>query len=266
MPINSVLHTNEQSIQRVLQTGLPVALVFWRADAAQSAELDPLLDALAAKYAGRSLIAKVDAATEKALVARYAVQLLPTVVLLKSQQVVATLSGRVADGALRAWMGYLVEGGAQPPAASGPGVPVAADKPLHVNGKNHQNATQGATATPRPTAPRATTEAGGEPVTVTDGNFQEIISGPGPVLVDFWAAWCGPCRAVAPTVHQLAQEFAGRALVAKLNVDENPQTARRYNIMGIPALLIFQNGQVVDQIMGAQPIHVLREKLAHFAA
>jgi thioredoxin 1 len=100
------------------------------------------------------------------------------------------------------------------------------------------------------------------PQTITDANFDQTINSKVPVLVDFWAEWCGPCRMVAPSVEQLAQEFAGRAVVGKLNVDHNPATARRYNIMSIPALYIFKEGKVIDQIVGAQPLPVLRQRLA----
>ena len=77
--------------------------------------------------------------------------------------------------------------------------------------------------------------------------------------------WCGPCRMVAPSVEQLAREFDGRAVVGKLNVDENPAVAGRYNIMSIPTLLIFKNGAVVDQIVGAQPLEALRQRLVRHA-
>jgi thioredoxin 1 len=102
---------------------------------------------------------------------------------------------------------------------------------------------------------------------VTDATFdQVVISSDLPVLVDFWAPWCGPCRVVAPTVERLAQEFAGRAVVAKLNVDENPRTSQRFSISSIPALFVFQGGQVVERLFGAQPAPALHQALARHVA
>ncbi len=96
--------------------------------------------------------------------------------------------------------------------------------------------------------------AGANVVHVTDANFeQEVLKSDLPVLVDFWAAWCAPCRAIAPAVDELATEYAGRLKVAKLNVDENPRTPALYGIRGIPNLIIFKGGQVKDQILGAVP-------------
>ena len=83
--------------------------------------------------------------------------------------------------------------------------------------------------------------------TVTDATFTtDVLASPEPVLVDFWAPWCGPCRMIAPQVHELATEFQGKAKVVKLNVDENPETAARYNITGIPTLLIFKDGRKLE--------------------
>jgi thioredoxin 2 len=93
-----------------------------------------------------------------------------------------------------------------------------------------------------------------KPVRITDANFaDEVERSPLPVLVDMWAPWCGPCRQVAPVVEELATEFSGRMRVAKLNVDENPVTASRFQIQSIPALLVFKGGKEVDRIIGAQP-------------
>jgi thioredoxin 1 len=94
--------------------------------------------------------------------------------------------------------------------------------------------------------------AGPEPVHVTDADFEpEILKSEIPAMVDFWAAWCGPCRAIAPVVEELARDYEGRLKVAKLNVDENAKTPAKYGIRAIPTLIIFKGGQVVEQITGA---------------
>jgi thioredoxin 1 len=94
--------------------------------------------------------------------------------------------------------------------------------------------------------------AGNKTLTFTDGAFDtDVLKSDKPVLVDFWAEWCGPCRQMTPTIDAIATDYEGKAKIGKLNVDENGQTAMRYQIRGIPALLLFKDGRIVDQRVGA---------------
>ncbi len=102
-----------------------------------------------------------------------------------------------------------------------------------------------------------------QPITINEQTFDEVVlQSDIPVLVDFWAAWCGPCRALAPILDQIAAEQDGKLRIAKLNVDENPTIAAQYKISSIPALKVFQNGEVVREIVGAMPKPALEDKLA----
>lgn len=98
-------------------------------------------------------------------------------------------------------------------------------------------------------------------VEITDANFEEVISSEKPVLVDFWAEWCGPCKMIGPVVEELASDYDGRAVVAKVNVDENPDVSAKFGIRSIPTLLVFKNGEIVDKQVGAVPKGVLSQKL-----
>jgi thioredoxin 1 len=103
---------------------------------------------------------------------------------------------------------------------------------------------------------------GGNTAVVTDGTFDAtVVNSPLPAVVDFWAIWCGPCKLIAPHVDALAEEYAGRAVVAKLDVDSNRQTAIRYGIQSIPTLLFFKSGKLVDRVIGAVDKKVLKQKL-----
>ena len=100
------------------------------------------------------------------------------------------------------------------------------------------------------------------PTAVTDSDFEdEVVNAETPVLVDFWADWCAPCKMIAPIVEELAEEYDGQVKFAKLDVDSNPKSAMTYGIRGIPTLLIFKGGQPVDQIVGAVPKSALKSKL-----
>jgi len=102
----------------------------------------------------------------------------------------------------------------------------------------------------------------GKTIELTDSNFDQTINSDKPVLVDFWAEWCGPCKMIGPVVEELAKDYEGKAVVAKLNVDENPEVTARFGVRSIPTLLVFKGGQIVDKQVGAVPKSVLAQKLA----
>jgi thioredoxin 2 len=116
-------------------------------------------------------------------------------------------------------------------------------------------------------APLPAPEAAAHPIEVTDADFGERVlrAGPQPVLVDFWAEWCPPCRQLAPTIDRLAAEAAGRYQVAKLDVEKSPRTAEQYGVQSIPTLLIFKNGSVVEQLVGPRPKEEIAARLAAHA-
>ena len=102
-------------------------------------------------------------------------------------------------------------------------------------------------------------------ITLTTENFKdEVLDSQTPVLVDFWAEWCGPCHAIAPAIAEIAESYAGRAKVGKLNVDEHQDIAMKYSVRSIPNLKIFKSGQVVDEIVGAQPKSEITKKLEKY--
>ena len=101
-----------------------------------------------------------------------------------------------------------------------------------------------------------------EPIEVTESNWEEqVLQSDVPVMVDFWAEWCGPCKMIAPSVHDMAVEYDGQLSVGKLDVDNSPQIAMKYGVRSIPALIFFKDGQPVDQIVGAVPKGRLKQKI-----
>jgi thioredoxin 1 len=101
----------------------------------------------------------------------------------------------------------------------------------------------------------------GKAIVLNDANFDATINSDKPVLVDFWAEWCGPCKMIGPVVEELAGDYEGKVVIGKLNVDENPSVTARYGIRSIPTLLVFKGGQIVDKQVGAVPKSVLAQKL-----
>jgi thioredoxin 1 len=104
------------------------------------------------------------------------------------------------------------------------------------------------------------------PLIVSDADFDQIVQKYPLIVVDFWAPWCGPCRMMAPIIDELAEDYAGKVIFGKLNVDENPQTATRFGIMGIPTFLIIKNGKEVERLVGAVPKQSLEAKLRKYVA
>ena len=98
-------------------------------------------------------------------------------------------------------------------------------------------------------------------VEITDANFEEVINSDKPVLVDFWAEWCGPCKMIGPLVEELASDYDGKAVIGKVNVDENPNVSAKFGIRSIPTLLVFKSGEIVDKQIGAVPKGILAQKL-----
>ena len=107
-------------------------------------------------------------------------------------------------------------------------------------------------------------EALNKSIPVTDATFKETIQKYPLVVIDCWAPWCGPCRMVSPVLDEIARDYAGKVIIGKLNVDENQRTAMEYQIMGIPAMLIFKNGKLIDQVIGAMPRQILEPKIVKY--
>jgi len=221
MSFDTPLNSSTQSFGRVLDAGLPVLAIFFTG--ALDAARDDALKALAKANAGALLVAKIRADENQALAQKYALRTTAALTFRDGKEF-SRVENPSAD-ALRAHAAYVLGRGPKPESAP----------------------------------PRRADDADGTPLKVSDATFaRDVLNAPLPVMVDFWAEWCGPCRMIAPALEKLAREYAGRVRIAKLNVDENPRTQAQYQVQGIPTLLLVKNGQVVDRIVGALPEGQLR--------
>lgn len=217
--------TNDQSVDRVLAVNLPVVLVFTHSPV--PAAFDQAVQRLARENAGQVLVAWVIVKDNPRTVHRYQLQRFPAVVTVREGQVLAKAEA-ILDYELEKHTAFLLgkgpRPGSPPPAASG---------------------------TPE-----------SRPLEVTDASFeQEVLRSSMPVLVDFWAPGCGPCRAMEPILEKLARDISSRMRVVKVNASQNPYTAQRYGIQGVPTMLVVKGGQVVDHWVGALPDATLRQRL-----
>jgi len=207
------INTNDQSLDRVLATPLPVMLIL----ESGTSPFKSTLDAIAKEYAGKAIIARVPLHDNPETARRF------------------------GGSGLVVWKG------------NKPELQIAA--PTEQQIREAAAFAIGVGPAPKAEAPSSTNaREDHHPISVNERTFeQEVLHNNVPVLVDFWAAWCGPCRSVAPTLDKLAHEFAGQVRIVKVNVDENPQLAARYRAHSIPQLTVFKGGKVVDQLVGAHP-------------
>lgn len=237
---DSPLTTSDLSIDRVLAVGLPVLLVFLNGPAPQKVEEN--LISLARSQSGKLLVARVQVRDNPQTVEKYQIERTPAVVSVESGAVKSKAEGVSAEE-IEQHARYLLRLGPQPASK-------ANQAPREVDADS-----TGRTQPHRPYSQH--------PVNVTDSSFeQQVMRSSLPVLVDFWAPWCGPCRMTEPILEKLAGEMAGKVLIAKVNVDENPHVAQQYDIRSIPTMLVVRGGQVVDRWMGALPEPALRSRLA----
>jgi thioredoxin 1 len=227
--INSPVITNDQGFTRLLAAPIPVLFLLWNGQGVPDKVNQALLD-LASQEAGQLLVAKINARENPEAARHFNVRQTPVLIgVVESDEVTR----------------------------------VAQPQPGDI--RRHAEFMLGRAPKPEPT-PRQQPPAGegqvARPLHITDAAFErEVLHSETPVLVDFWAPWCGPCHMIAPTLDKLAREYAGRLKVVKVNVDENSHYAGLFGVQGIPTLLLVRNGRVANRLVGAQPEPILRAQV-----
>jgi thioredoxin 1 len=239
--------SSDQSIDRVLAAGLPVLIVFFEGPVPEP--FDQVMKRLARENEGQALVVKINTRDNPGSTARFQVSRYPAVVIYKGGEVLA-LQEAASSGDLEGYMAYLLGKGPKPQAITKT-IETGSPASRSSNGRSAERAGYASTSAPR------------APVNVTDGTFeQNVMRSTLPVLVDFWAPWCGPCRMTEPVLEKLSREMTGKLVIAKVNVDENPSVAQRYGIQSIPTMMVVKNGQIVDRWMGALPEANIRSRLS----
>ncbi|GIL12092.1 MAG: hypothetical protein BroJett038_08120 [Chloroflexota bacterium] len=237
MPVfDTPITTDAGSLKKVLAQNLPVVLYLYDSRQGNSKPVEDAFTKIAKKHAGELLVARVDVAANPDVHREYGSLPTPAVLTLAKSlfsRKLKSQAGSIRPADIRAHVDYLLDRGPQPAAPEPPPAPAKA-----------------AAGGERPTAQH-----------VTDSNFRQVVlNSKVPVLVDFWAPWCAPCRMIAPVIEQMAKEYAGRVKVVKLNVDENPKTAGQFEVRSIPTLILFRDGRALERQVGANP-RVIRDMI-----
>ena len=232
--IDTPVTASAETLERVLNSGLPVLLFLYKDNIPSL--LESAVRRIAKNESGRIIISKIDVAENPGVALKNDLSGgIPVLIAYKDGAEIAR-KYQPTPGTLENYAAFLA------------GHVTRLETDIPANSKNGSH-------------------AAAKPIHVTDDSFvNDVLHSESPVLVDFWAEWCGPCRMIAPALEKLAGEFAGKMTIAKLNVDDNPQTAMQYHVLGIPMLLIFKNGQPVDKLVGAAPEPMLRQLIQKHAS